>query len=123
MAYESKLLVVFKSDTKSWEATMSDFYICEEIATFKLCQVDSDVREKFLSYPNTDCCIWVNDEPTHTDCYGQEIKEIPIKDAIKILNYASSAHDYRRYEPCASLLRGFNTSEWDDKLVVLHYGY
>lgn len=122
MGYENRIYVVNKYKSKGFEESVKDYFACEVIATFNLCGIDCDIRNKIESFPDTDCYIWVNDTPITTDCYGRAIKEIPLKEAIKIFSYASAVHDYRRYEPCASLLRGFNPQEWDD-LVVLSYGY
>ncbi|MBO7733886.1 MAG: hypothetical protein J6S67_15085 [Methanobrevibacter sp.] len=120
--YESKIFVVMKSDTKGWDENVKDYFMCEEIATFKLCGIDSDILAKIKSFPDSDCYIWDGENPTVTDKYGDRLKEIPLGEAVKIFGYASAVHDYRRYEPCASLLRGFNPQEWEN-LVVLHFGY
>lgn len=122
MGYENRIYVVSKYNTKGWDESVRDYFACEVIATFNLCCIDNEIRDKIESFGDTDCYIWVNDKETTTDCYGKPIKEIPLKEAVKIFNYATAVYDYRRYEPCASLLRGFDPSLWDD-LVVLSYGY
>ena len=122
MAYESRILVVNKFDSKGFDKEVKDFFACEEITRFNLCRIDNDILLKVIAFPPTDCYIWEDGKPTAKDRYGDPIREIPLKEAVKIFTYASAVHDYRRYEPCASLLRGFNTSEWGD-LVVLYYGY
>lgn len=122
MAYESKILIVNKSDIKGYDESVKDFLWCEEIASIKLCRIDDDILAKIKEYPDSDCYIWVDGEPTAYDKYGDRLTEIPLPDAIKIFGYASAVYNYRRYEPCASLLRGFNSQEWGG-LVVLHYGY
>lgn len=122
MGYENRIYVVNKYKTKGFDESVKDYFGCELVAMFNLCGIDNDVRDKIESYPDTDCYIWVNDKPTTTDCYGRAIKEIPLTEAVKLFGYASAVHDYRRYEPCASLLRGFNPQEWEN-LVVLSYGY
>lgn len=122
MAYESRIYVVEKFSMNCWDEEVKDYLACETIAEINLCRIDDDVLEKIKSYPNTDCAVWVNDARKVKDCYGDFIKMIPLKDAVKIFSYASAVHDYRRYEPCASLLRGFDPQAWGE-LVVLHYGY
>ena len=68
----------------------------EVVASFDLCKV---YNLDFKKYPLTDCYIYADDGNT-------EIRE----------DY------YRRYQPCLSLLKGFNPNDWED-LVVLHYGH
>ena len=57
------------------------------------------------------------------DKYGDPLKEIPIADAIKMIKEESEKSEYRRLKPCLALLEGFDMSQWDDDLVVLHFGY
>lgn len=116
MIYESKLYIVDKHD---WE--WSDKKWGEIIAMFDLHQVpiSSDCRK----YPATDCYIILNSERVIEDSYGKPLNEIPIKDMINIIeNEILNEEYYRRYQPCLSLLKGFNLDDWGN-LVVLHYGY
>lgn len=122
MGYENRLYVVSKYKTKGFDEEVKDFFACEVIAIFNLCGIDYEIRDKIDAFPDTDCFIWVNDKPVVKDCYGQMLKMIPLNDALKIFTYASAISDYRRYEACASLLRGFKESDWGD-LYVLRYGY
>jgi hypothetical protein len=120
MGYESRLYVVNKTTTKNFEGT--HFY-AEKIATFDLSKIGE--YEIFHKYPATDCYIYADDGNTEIlkDCYGEELIEIPIPDAIKILEDLIAKYpNYRRWRPCLSLLKGFNPDQWDN-LVVLHYGY
>lgn len=119
MGYESKLYVVNKHEKFSSE------YRCwgEVIAMFNLCKV-YDVSDKMRKYPETDCYIFADDGNTEIveDRYDDVMKEIPIDDAIKIIEEASMDDNYRRYAPCLALLKSFDKSQWEN-LVVLHYGY
>ena len=118
MGYESKLYVVNKHhwiwEDKPWG---------EVIAMFDLCKVSN---LNFIRYPATDCYIYADNSygtKITEDAYGEPLSEIPIKDAIQMLEDAIKKEKYyRRYKPCLDLLKGFNPDDWAD-LVVLHYGY
>ena len=126
MGYESKLFVVEKSTM--CELVSEDFpapmYWGEVIAMFDLCKLPDLVSRKLRNYPNTNCYIYADDGNTRIteDCYGDPLAEIPVPDAIRILEEAAEQSYYRRYAPCIQLLKGFNLKQWD-KLVVLHYGH
>ena len=118
MGYESRLYVVNKTNgdigSRCW---------AEVIAMINLCKV-YDVSDKMRKYPETDCFIYADDGNTEIveDRYDDVMKEIPIDDAIKIIEEASMNDNYRRYAPCLALLKSFDKSQWEN-LVVLHYGY
>lgn len=124
MGYESRLYVVNKSDygfERDFDGKKLKY--AEVIASFELCKV-YEVSDKMRMYSDTDCFIYDGDEELIEDKYGNTLKEIPIADAIAIIEEAaeSEGYAYRRYQPCLSLLKGFDTSEWRN-LVVLHYGH
>lgn len=123
MGYESRLYVVDKSGIKMDVNGAGEYRYGEIVATFDLSKV-YDISDRMRNYPATDCFIYVGDEETIEDLYGAPLKEVPIADAIKIIEDATEAdgYVYRRYKPCLGLLKGFDTDEWTD-LVVLHYGY
>lgn len=118
MGYESKLYVVDKHK-------FNDSYIWGEvIAMYDLCKVP-DVSCKMRKYPATDCFIYADDGNTEIteDRYGDTMKEIPVADAIRIIENAIERDPhYRRYNPCLQLLKGFDLDDWGN-LVVLHFGH
>ena len=116
MGYESKLYVVDKHDWKWCDEKWG-----EVIASFDLCCVPIN----FSQYPTTDCYIIADDGNTKIteDQYGSPLKEVPVKDMINMIEKEIEAdEDYRRYQPCLNLLKGFDLSRWEN-LVVLHYGH
>lgn len=119
MGYESRLYVVHKL-SRSEENGM---IFGEKVASFDLCKVSS-VAKDIRSYPKTDTYFYSDDgnTPIVKDLYDKPLTEIPIPDMIQILEKASSSINYRRFNPCIQMLKGFDLSEWKD-LVVLHYGY
>lgn len=122
MSYESRLYIVDK--TKLTEVINGkEMRWGEVISVFNLCNA-SAVGEKMRKYPETDVFIYADDGNTIIleDSYGDALKEIPIHEAIKIIEEAASKDKYRRYVPCINMLKGFELSKWSN-LVVLHYGY
>lgn len=116
MGYESKLYVVDKHDWKGCDGKWG-----EVIASFDLCCVPIN----FAQYPATDCYIIADDGNTRIieDKYGDPLREIPIQDAIEMIEKVIETGDYyRRYKPCLNLFKGFNINNWEN-LVVLHYGH
>ena len=119
MGYESKLYVVEKSPRGLNEDGMRYGQI---IAMIDMCKLGSDFIDMLSNYPPTDCYIYIEDEETVEDKYGDPLIEIPVQDMINILDELSQKEDYRRFAPAIGLLGGFNSKDWGD-LVVLHYGY
>lgn len=120
MGYESRLYVVNKTTSRNFKDT--HFY-AEQIASFDLSKTGE--YEAFHRYPATDCYIYADDGNTEIleDKYGEKLIEIPLPDAIKILeDLADQYPGYRRWSPCIALLKGFDLTQWNN-LVVLHYGY
>lgn len=122
MGYESKLIVVAKGYHRE-----NNLCWAEEIASFDLRCVDEDVLKKIkdAGVP-TDCYLDYDDDgfPDNIDRHGEIILELSVEDAVKILKYADSHYDYRRYPPCLAMLKSFEQQQsyWHD-LVVLHYGH
>ena len=127
MGYESKLIIVHKSDiTAHIKSTDRDMVWGEVIATYRLCKVyDIDFRK----YPATDCFFYDEQDGDEDgrvieDCYGDTLKELTVQEAIKEIAIANAKGEhYRRYAPILAMLTAFNLEEWGNSLRVLHYGY
>ena len=115
MAHESRLFIYHKSN-------QDDEYGLK-VAMFDLCRVPH-CYEKFKEYPETSLHVYLDcgDIRTTEDRYGEPIREIPLKDAIEIIESDVVDKDYRRYAPCLALMKAFD-DRWEGELVVLHYGY
>ena len=123
MGHESRFYVVAKSnnppfydDGKKW---------AQVIARFEMSNVPS-IRYAIQKYSKTDCYIYSdggNEERIVEDHYGAELVEIPVNEMIEILEKLHDIHEYRRYAPFYQLLKGFNLDNWDNNLVILHYGH
>ena len=121
MGYESRLYVLRKS--KSQTSPESGLRWAEKIAVFNLCKVPA-VSDKLRAHKSTDSFIYADDGNTEIvkDDYGETLKEIPLADAIKILEDAATKDDYWRYKPCIALLKAVQEYGQGD-IVFLHYGY
>lgn len=120
MGYESKLIVIDKTDIFD-DCLNMKFGI--RIATFDLCKVPS-VAQDVRDYPDTNAYFYADDGDTQVteDLYGEPLKEVPIPDMIQILEKAAVSDNYRRYAPCIQMLKGFDLSQWRN-IVVLHFGH
>lgn len=136
MGYESKLYVIEKGKKTIVNFDGKEIDMGEEINGKKMyyahfiCQFDLSkcypVSDIMTDYPPTDSFIYADDGNTRIikDCYGTSLKEIPIEDAINIIEKAASKEYYRRYIPVLATLKALNADRehWRE-LAVLHYGY
>lgn len=113
MGYESRLYIADYHKQTNW---------MEVIGSFDLCKMYiGGWRELFKTPITNEVWFGIGDACTE-DMYGDVIKYASIDDVVKFLEDNCKNMKYRRIEPCISLLRGFNKTEWED-LVVLHYGH
>ena len=113
MGYESRLYIADYHERTNF---------MEVIASFDLCKLYIDGwRELFKTPITNDVWFGIGDSVTQ-DMYGEVIKYADIEDVAKFLEDNCRDLKYRRIEPCISLLRSFDKSEWGD-LKVLHYGH
>lgn len=124
MGYESQLFIVKKNSCLIQEIDGKERVWGEVIATFDLCKA-YEVSDKMRRFPATDCYIYAvgADVRITDDMYGQELREVPLEDACRILREAWKQEDYQRYEVCYMMLKAFADNGCHDDLVVLHYGY
>lgn len=124
MGYESKLFIVDKH--RKVGSLVHDVWMIygEKICEFNLSKIPG--LSIIKNYPDTDCYIYADDgnHEVTEDLYGKNLKEIPLKDMISILEKLAEEDQwkYRRFKPCINLLKGFDPTQWEN-LVVLHYGY
>lgn len=120
MGYESKIYVVKKSNSfdengKYWASKIAELDMSNS----------GDFRNIFKK--ETDCYIYADDgnTPIFEDKYGEQLKEATVDDVVKWLDdIISDGEDYRRFKVALSLLKSFQTDQWEgENIVVLHYGY
>lgn len=120
MGYEIRLYIVRK--TTSFDCNVNLRW-AEKIAVFDLGKVPA-VSDKMRAYSATDAFVYADDGNTEIteDDYGEPLTEIPVSDAITILENAAERDNYWRYKPCIALLKAVQEEKQKD-VVVLHYGY
>lgn len=124
MGYGMRFYVVRKTNQR-WDENRPHKF-AEIIAMFDYCK-DSDMADWIdRNYQPTTCYIYADDGNTEIleDSYGSPLIEIPIKDMVEYLE--KNDDDYRRVNPLLALLKVFNEdneTKWDNKLVILRYGY
>ena len=116
MGYESKLIVVDRFEVRKEEWS---YVGGEVVAEFNMGNLPWTPIEIFQTPIDFD--LYVNDEPTRKDCYGEYCKMAKPEVVADKLEEMSNEDNYRRYNPVIQMLRGFNPDEWDD-LEVVHYG-
>ena len=114
MGYESKLIVVER--TEIWNGIV----VGEAVAEFNLCVVNCNFTDIFTE--PIDFNLYIDGNPTMSDCYGKHCCMADVDDVIKALEKMSEEIDYRRFAPAIGLLKGFEQQRWDT-LKVVHYGY
>ena len=126
MGYESKIYIVRKTTSKGINEAEDKFY-AEKIAEFnmgKFSRLSNSLRDR----PITNCYIYADDgdTPIVEDRYGEPLTEVTPEFVIDVLEkYLADCGDYRRVYPLLACLKAFEEHkvQWNDDLVVLHYGY
>ena len=113
MGYESRLYIADYHEKTNW---------MDVIASFDLCKLYVDGWRYLFKTPITNEVFLGGDDSVMEDMYGEVIKYADIDDVAKFLEENCRDLKYRRIEPCISLLRSFDKSEWQN-LKVLHYGH
>ena len=118
MGYDIRFYIVKKYNTSKNE---DDRYYAEVIAKYEYCK-DYNLLDFCDTFKDTNCYIYdVLDEPILEDCYGDNLKEIPVNDMIEYLE--KHPDDYWRYAPFLSMLKAFDNFAKNDELVILKYGH
>ena len=121
MGYDIRFYVVDKYEHSINKENNKCF--AEIIAKYEYCK-DCNLCNFCDTFEDTDCYVYDNFEETILkDCYGDNLKEIPINDMINYLE-KNSSFDYCRYRPFLYMLRGFK-EEYNNyrNIVILKYGH
>ena len=123
MGYESRLIIVQKSDLgregdgKRWAEVIAELNMC--------CMGDGPYEKLKNESPVTDCYIYMSDGNTRIDkdAYGKELKEMELEEVLAALQ--EEGFEYRRIQPAYDFIKAIlNSGQWDlNRVVVLHYGY
>lgn len=123
MGYESKIFVVSKSPS-IYQSDEGKRY-AHMIAMFDMCKcypLSDILRRK----PKTDCYFYADDGNTKIveDCYGEPLTEVPIGEAVQIVERVMQNSAYWRFNILYAALKEiarFDSSA--NNLAVLHFGY
>lgn len=123
MGYESRLYIVRKFDTCSYDDGKC---YAQVIAMFDMCKF-YELSDVLRHKPVTDCYIYADDHNTRVleDRYDEPLTEATVESVIELLeNIVAKGEEYWRIFPLLSALKSIKeqTNNWD-KIVVLHYGY
>lgn len=124
MGYESRLYVIEKTNIKNCCGAAAGMRYGIIIAIFEMGKVPS-VSGTFRAYPKTDAFVYESDGNTEIvvdDC-GDPLTEIPLDDALRIIEADNSFESYRRHKPLIAFLKAIDTREWRHEICVLHYGH
>lgn len=115
MGYESRLIVVNRCKSINY---------AEKIAVINMCKMGYGNGWKELFCNPFDCKLYADDGNTllTKDNYGEKLKSADIQTVIDWIETKGRKMNYRRIEPLIGILKGFDTSEWED-LQIVHYGY
>lgn len=124
MSYENRIFVV---DT--WRTEYNSTLFPEIIADYSLSRLDYDVDGKVFDQIfdiDVDFELYGdNDFELTFDKYGKRIKAAKIQTVIEYLKKYREIHWHRRIAPVIAMLEVFekNADEWNNNLLVVHYGY
>jgi hypothetical protein len=103
------------------------------IAEFDLCKMGWGNQEFFKAFKREiDFTIYL---PTcdkdgnetvsavNKDCYGEHMKSAELSVLISALETIEARDHYRRLPPLISMLKAFNSDEWDGELQAVLYNY
>lgn len=124
MSYENRIFIV---DT--WITEYNSTLFPEIIADYSLSRLDYDVNGKVFDQIfdiDVDFELYGdNDFELTFDKYGKRIKAAKIQTVIEYLKKYREIHWQRRIAPVIAMLEVFekNADEWNNNLLVVHYGY
>lgn len=123
MSYDSRLYVV---DRWGYDGKVYG----REIAIMDMGQLGSKFPYKEVFPKDIDFDMrWFHvfreedDDVFRTDDYGRTCTMGKLADVLAYFEEWAERDDYRRLQPFVGLLRGFDPSQWDGELVVVHYGH
>ena len=121
MGYESRIFVVNRNEHDYPDGT--SYVYAEKIADIKMSSMYPGFRNLFDKKVDYELYIDNGDESTSTDMYGQKMKYTDVQTVIDYLEkLIDSGETYRRLPLLLGLLKGIDTSQWNE-IQIVHYGY
>lgn len=122
MGYDMRFYVVNKNDNLKYKIEDSDYCFGEIVAQYEYC-VDYNLA-RFIdnNSKSTTTYIYIGEDETIRDCYGDLIKDIELDTLLDYLR--NDKEEYRRKLPFIRLLEGFKLvkNQFSD-LRILMYGH
>lgn len=122
MGYESRLIVVDRWETKSFDGKRVLTVWGDKIAQFDMGYVAWNPNVVFTKPVDFPIGFDKWEEPTYTDKYGKHCGMADIHTVINVVEALEKSDHYRRFKPLLGFLKSLDESEWDD-LRVVHFGY
>ena len=121
MSYESRIFVVERNEIENRDGT--SYVYAEKIADIKMCSMYNGFRDIFDKEVDYELYIDSGEKSTSTDMYGDKMKYTDVQTVIDYLEkLIDSGETYRRLSLLLGMLKGIDTSQWND-IQVVHYGY
>lgn len=119
MGYESKLVVARPYHDSNEKVTGYDV-----IAVINLGTMQSNFFPIEETFPNElETEIFLDGSYKIEDCYGEYLRYGDVRTVLRTLHACEAQSHYRRSDMAINLLKSFTTREWDDDIMVIHYGY
>ena len=121
MSYESRIFVVERNEIENRDGT--SYVYAEKIADVKMCSMYNGFKNIFDKEVDYELYIDSGEESTSTDMYGDKMKYTDVQTVIDYLEkLIDRGETYRRLPLLLGMLKGIDTSQWND-IQVVHYGY
>ena len=121
MSYESRIFVVERTERK--EPNGNGWIYAEKIADIKMSAMPISFANLFTKDIDYTLYIDSGEHDTNTDMYGIVMKYTDVQTVIDYLEkLIDSGETYRRLSLLRGMLKGIDTSQWND-IQIVHYGY
>ena len=121
MSYESRIFVVERNEIENRDGT--SYVYAEKIADVKMCSMYNGFKNIFDKEVDYELYIDSGEKSTSTDMYGEKMKYTDVQTVIDYLeNLIDRGETYRRLPMLLGMLKGIDTSQWND-IQIVHYGY
>ena len=121
MSYESRIFVVERTEHK--EPNGNGWIYAEKIADIKMSAMPISFANLFTKDIDYTLYIDSGERDTNTDMYGIVMKYTDVHTVVDYLEkLIDSGETYRRLSLLLGMLKGIDTSQWND-IQIVHYGY
>lgn len=113
MGYESRIYVVSHRNGNDY---------CETLAVFDMCVCEREFHEVFTDKIDFD--VWFDgDKHGRIDCYGAVCTSAHVDAVAECLRKLVDKTGYRRYKMLLGFLEAFDENDWDNEILLVHFGY